>query len=61
MILGHLDSIGIKVQEKPITESLVHIDLDGCHMRWLLIIRKKWDNAPAPNSLWLEAATQRYS
>ena len=39
MILGHLNSIGIKVQQKRVTESLVLVDPDGCHMRWSLIIR----------------------
>ena len=52
MILGHLNSIGIKVQQKRVTESLVRVDPDGCHMRWSLIIRREKYNVPAPNSLW---------
>ena len=41
MILGHLNSVGIKDQQKPVTKSLVCIDLDGFHMRWLLIAMEK--------------------
>ena len=41
MISGHLNSIGIKVQQKRVTESLVRVDPDGCHMRWSLTIRRK--------------------
>ena len=51
MILGHLNSIGIKVQQKRVTESLVRVDPDGCYMRWSLIIRRENYNVPAPNSL----------
>ena len=52
MILGHLKSIGIKVQQKRVTESLVRVDPDGCHMPWPLINRSEKYNVPAPNSLW---------
>ena len=41
MILGHLNSIGIKVQQKRVTESLVRVDPDGCHMQWSLILGAK--------------------
>ena len=51
MILGHLNSIEIKVQQKRVTESLVLVDPDGCYMRWSLIIRREKCNVPVPNSL----------
>ena len=52
MILGRLNSMGIKVQQKRVMESLVLVDPDVCHMRWSLIIRREKYNVPAPNSLW---------
>ena len=52
MILGYLNSIGIKVQQNRVTEILARVDPDGCHMRWSLIIRREKYNVPAPNSLW---------
>ena len=45
MILGHLNSIVIKVQQK-------RVDPDGCHRQWSFIIRREKYNVPAPNSLW---------
>ena len=41
MILGHLNSIGIKVKQKCVTESLARVDSDGCHMWTSLIIRRE--------------------
>ena len=52
MILGHLNSIGIKVQQKRVTKSLVLVDPDGCHMLLSLIIRTEKSIVPVPNSLW---------
>ena len=46
MILGYVNLIGIKVQQKRVTESLARFDPDGCHMRWSLIIRRKKYNVP---------------
>ena len=40
LILAYLNSVR-KVQVKLVTESLVLVDPDGCHMRWSLIIRRK--------------------
>ena len=31
LILGHLNSIGIKAQQKRVKESLVRVDPNGCH------------------------------
>lgn len=36
MILGHLSSLGINVQQKLLRKSLVRFDPDGCHLRWSL-------------------------
>ena len=33
MILGHLHSIGLDVQQKRVKESLVRVNLNGCHMQ----------------------------
>ena len=33
MILGHLHSTGIEVQQKRVMESFVRVNLNGCHMR----------------------------
>ena len=52
MIVAHSNSIGIKVRQKRVTESLVRFDPDGCHMQWSLIIRRKKYNVSVPNSLW---------
>ena len=41
MILGHLSSIGIKVKQKCVTESLARADSDGCNMWTSLIIRRE--------------------
>ena len=41
---AYLNSIG-KVQRKLVTESLVRVDPDGCHMRWSLIIRRNIINS----------------
>ena len=41
MILGHLHSIGLDVQQKRVKESLVRVNLNGCHMQWLEIIWRK--------------------
>ena len=38
---GHLNSLGIKVQQKLVTERLVRVDPDDCHMRWSLTIRRE--------------------
>ena len=52
MILGHLNYIGIKIQQKRVTESLVRVDLDGCLMRWSLNFSREKYNVPTRNSLW---------
>ena len=41
MILGHLNSIGIKVKQKCVTESLARVDSDGCHMWTSSIIKRE--------------------
>ena len=41
MLLGHLHSIGLNVQQKSVKESLVRGNLNGCHMQWLEIIGRK--------------------
>ena len=38
MILAHLYSIRIKIQQKGVTENLVRVDPHICHMRWSLYI-----------------------
>ena len=52
MILGHLKSLGIRVQHSRVTKSLVRVDPDSSHTRWALLIKRRRYSVPGPNSLW---------
>uniref|UniRef100_A0A7M5X880 Integrase core domain-containing protein n=1 Tax=Clytia hemisphaerica TaxID=252671 RepID=A0A7M5X880_9CNID len=52
MIIGHLRSMGLRIQHRRVMESLVRIDPEGSNMRWRIIIRRRKYSVPGPNSLW---------
>jgi len=52
ILIGHLKSIGIRVQQKRVTKSLVRIDPHGSRVRWAVLVKRRKYQVPGPNSLW---------
>ena len=49
---GHLLSLGHRVQQTRIRESLMRVDPEGIVSRWITSIRRHTYSVAAPNSLW---------
>ena len=52
LVTGHLRSLGIRVQQKRVAESLSRVDPDNSRLRWSILIRRRSYSVPGPNSLW---------
>ena len=52
LVTGHLHSLGIRVQQKRVTESLSRVDPDNSRLRRSILIRRRSYSVPGPNSLW---------
>ena len=52
MVLGHLQSIGLRIQQQRLTTALSPTDAIGSRIRWSLIIERRKYSVPASNSLW---------
>ena len=52
MILGHLSSIGLGVQERRVSKALVRVDPVNSRLRWACLVQWRKCNKPGPNSLW---------
>ena len=52
LALGHLKSLGLRVQQKRVAKSLVRIDPVDSGIRWASLIRRRKYSVPGPNSLW---------
>ena len=52
LVLGHLKSLGIRVQHKRVIKSLVRVDPDNSKIRWAQLIKRRKYSVPGPNSLW---------
>ena len=52
MILGHLKSIGLRVQRDRICKCLARIDPSNFRVRWAVTITRRVYSVPGPNSLW---------
>jgi len=52
MILGHLRSLGLKIQERRVADMLRIIDPENSHLRWSTLVHRRKYSVPGPNSLW---------
>ena len=52
IICGHLESFGLHIQRRRITDALQRIDPVGRSQRWHAIVRRTPYSVPGPNSLW---------
>ena len=52
MVVGHLNYIGLKVQQHRVTASLLRVDPTGSRIRWAIFIKRRKYSVPALNSLW---------
>lgn len=52
LVLGHLRSLGLRVQHKRVIETLRKIDPETSRIRWNSLIRRRKYSVPGPNSLW---------
>lgn len=52
LVLGHLKSMGIKVQQRRVNKSLIRVDPESSRGRWAALIKRRKYKVPAPNSLW---------
>ena len=52
MVTGFLLGLGIRVQQRRVTESLVRVDPGSSRLRWASVIRRRKYQVRGPNSLW---------
>ena len=52
MVMGHLVSLGLRVQQLRVSKSLNRIDPAGSRARWAKLIKRRKYSVPGPNSLW---------
>ena len=52
MILGHLSSIGLHVQQRRVSKALVRVGPINSRLRWACLVQKRKYSVPEPNSLW---------
>jgi len=52
LVIGHIKSLGYRVQRRRIRKSLVRIDPENAALRWGIIIKRRKYSVPWPNSLW---------
>ena len=52
LVIGHLKSIGLRVQKRRITEALLRVDPVNSRIRWAALVHRRKYNVPGPNSLW---------
>ena len=52
LVMGHLRSLGLRVQKRRITKALLRIDPRNSNLRWTSIIQRRKYSVPSPNSLW---------
>uniref|UniRef100_A0A7M6DRW1 Integrase catalytic domain-containing protein n=2 Tax=Clytia hemisphaerica TaxID=252671 RepID=A0A7M6DRW1_9CNID len=52
LVIGHLKTLGIRVQHRRIIDSLIRIDPISSRLRWATVIKRRKYNVPGPNSLW---------
>ena len=52
LIIGHLKSLGIHVQQKRVTDTLRKIDPESSKIRWNSLVKRRKYSVPGPNSLW---------
>lgn len=50
--LGHLRSLGLRIQQRRVTEILRKIDPESSRHRWALLVHRRKYSVPGPNSLW---------
>jgi hypothetical protein len=51
MVLGFLNSLGVRIQRRIIIKSLVRVDPDSSSLRWACLIKRRKYSVPGPNSL----------
>ena len=52
MILGHLSSIGLRVQQQRVSKAIVRVDPVNSRLRWACLVQRRKYSVPGPNSLW---------
>ena len=52
LVMGHLRSLGLRVQKRRITKALLRIDPRNSNLRWTSIIQRRKYSVPSANSLW---------
>ena len=52
LLLGHLSSLGIRVQRQRVRDSMGRVDPIRTSLRWHQTISRRSYSVPAPNSLW---------
>ena len=52
MILGHLSSIALRVQQQRVSKTLVRVDPVNSRLRWACLVQRRKYSVPGPNSSW---------
>jgi hypothetical protein len=52
MVLGHLRSRGLKIQQHRVRASLRRVDPEGTTVRWMAAVHRRKYSVRGPNSLW---------
>ena len=52
LVMGHLRSLGLRVQKRRITKVLLRIYPRNSNLKWKSIIQRRKYSVPSPNSLW---------
>ena len=52
LVMGHLRSLGLRVQERRITKAFLRVNPRNYNLRWTSIIQRIKYSVPSPNSLW---------
>ena len=52
MVIGHLATIGLRVQQRRISKALNRVDPSSSYSRWAKLIKRRKYSVPGPNSLW---------
>ena len=52
MLIGHLRSLGLKIQQHRVRASLRRVDPEGTTLRWMTAFYRRKYSVKGPNSLW---------
>ena len=52
IISGHLNSLGLRVQQRRIRASIIRVDPRSSRLRWSVVVFRRRYSVEGPNSLW---------